>query len=159
MVQEVRKSNLPMQVQSCCLCVVCGENTAEIKILDLTPTGLVRVLYASHLKSAVETAEFCFCSFRIDSMVKTMLRKLDKCNIGRNWTAIENHLKFIVKTVLCMKSRNKEALVYQTTVYKRQFLWGLKVCSPKCICVLINYMLRQPASNINSWHDTSLKCH
>lgn len=56
-------------------------------------------------------------------MVKSMLRKLDKCNIGRNGSGTENHLKFVVKAVSCMESRNKEAFIYQAAICKWPFLW------------------------------------
>lgn len=78
--------------------------------------------YMPVIISATETAEFCFCTFKIVSMVKSMLRKPDKCNIERNWTGTENDFKFTMKTVSCMKSRNKEALVYQAAVCEWPFL-------------------------------------
>lgn len=45
-----------------------------------------------------------------------MLRKLSKCNTERNRIGIENCLKFIMKTISCMTSRNKEALADQAAI-------------------------------------------
>lgn len=54
------------------------------KKLGCNTLDFVGILYASLVRSVMEKARISFCTFKIDSVVKSMLRKLDKGKIGRN---------------------------------------------------------------------------